>query len=388
MQNRRPNAQNRPLEAVESAFRFISRRWHWLLGGAAAVIAAEIAGAILIAWTGIYDASATSHHSSIAHWFLHFTMRHSVAFHSSDATPPALGDPARILRGAKHYEMTCSPCHGAPDHPALDVTRGMTPPPPPLYDARAKFDPEELHWVVKHGIKMTAMPAWPALQRNDEIWDMVAFLEQLPDLNPDRYGKLVEAKAPFEPAVLQGSMTGCAFCHGADGGGRGGAFPRIAGLSAGYIEKSLQAFKDGSRPSGFMLPVARAMTDQQMKEAAQYFSAMPRNPSSKDSYSSELLQRGAQIARPELALSAPACLTCHVQQDASRASDVPNLAGQSAWYLADQLRLFRSGVRAGSDAARVMARYARELSDNDIEAVSAYLSTLQPSTAAAAAANP
>ncbi|WP_072396281.1 c-type cytochrome [Hyphomicrobium sp. CS1GBMeth3] len=357
---------------------FVQQYWRSLLLSLAAFVTATVIGAIFVAWIGIYNVGATSPHSPIVTWFLHFTMRHSVAFHSSEKVLPALDDPSRILRGAKKYELTCSPCHGAPDHPPLAVTRGMTPPPPPLLSVGNIFAPNELFWLVKHGIKMTAMPSWPALQRDDEIWDMVAFLQKLPQLNTERYRELVGAHPPFAPKVSQGSVTACAFCHGADGNGLGGVFPKIAGLNAKYIEVSLRAFRDGTRPSGYMLPVAEVMTDEDIKTAAVFFSGQSRTSSPSSNYSRELLQRGAQIARSELAIHAPACLTCHVKQDVLRAPGVPNVVGQSAWYLADQLRLFRTGVRSESHNARVMARYARRLPERDIEAVSAYLSTLEP----------
>jgi hypothetical protein len=50
---------------------------------------------------------------------------------------------------------------------------------PPVIPAR---QPDELFYIVKHGIKFTGMPAWPAQQRDDERWAMVAFLRRLPDL--------------------------------------------------------------------------------------------------------------------------------------------------------------------------------------------------------------
>jgi mono/diheme cytochrome c family protein len=49
--------------------------------------------------------------------------------------------------------------------------------------------------VIKHGIKMSAMPAWGASHDDATIWSMVAFLQKLPDLSPAQYKDIV-AKAP------------------------------------------------------------------------------------------------------------------------------------------------------------------------------------------------
>ena len=70
----------------------------------------------------------------------------------------------------------------------------MTPHPPDLTSTIPGYEPEELFYVVKHGVKFTGMPAWPALQRDDEVWAMVAFLQILPRLNRAAYRELIAAR--------------------------------------------------------------------------------------------------------------------------------------------------------------------------------------------------
>ena len=55
----------------------------------------------------------------------------------------------------------------------------------------SRWNPEELLYLVKHGIKFTGMPAWTALQRDDEVWAVVAFLRALPGMDADDYARLV-----------------------------------------------------------------------------------------------------------------------------------------------------------------------------------------------------
>jgi len=70
----------------------------------------------------------------------------------------------------------------------------MNPKPPILAEGPAG-DPREDFWIIKHGIKMTGMPAWGVTHSDEEIWNIVAVLQQLPRLSPAAYQALV-AKAP------------------------------------------------------------------------------------------------------------------------------------------------------------------------------------------------
>lgn len=360
------------------------RLFGFLLAAFGAVVALLAAGAIFIAWLGVYDVAASSGHSTLVGWFLHFTMRHSVAAHATRETPPQLDDRRRIISGAEHFLTECTPCHGSPETPPARIVLSMTPPPPPLYGAKSDFTPDELHWIVKHGIKMTAMPAWLAPQRDDEIWAMVAFLNQLP-MTKDKFQALVgvdqkSVTVPFEhqkaSSVTPTSVLNtCARCHGNDGNGRGGIFPKLAGLGDIYIQNSLRAYREGARPSGFMQPMAKSLSDQEMSEAASYFSRLPRQPTVPDKPSDALRERGARLANGT-GNGGPSCVVCHLMEQ--KESAVPSLTGQSKAYLADQLRLFRSGVRTGTHSARIMARFAQNLSDNDIDALAAYFASLRP----------
>ena len=148
----------------------------------------------------------------------------------------------------------------------------MTPPPPPLGKEVAEWDPAELFYIVKHGIKFTGMPAWPAEHRDDEIWAVVAFLQKPPSLDGESYRRLVEGEpqavtgAPIEHVLPSESIRplirqNCSRCHGHDGNGRGtGAFPKLAGQKPEYLFASLAAYASGARNSGIMEPIAAALT--------------------------------------------------------------------------------------------------------------------------------
>ena len=86
----------------------------------------------------------------------------------------------------------CSLCHLAPGMKRTEISRGLYPRAPEL---RRKSDltPAEQFWVVKHGLKMTGMPAWGVTHDDELLWDVVAFLQKLPELTADQYQTLVKS---------------------------------------------------------------------------------------------------------------------------------------------------------------------------------------------------
>ncbi|MGN6159166.1 MAG: c-type cytochrome [Devosia sp.] len=232
----------------------------------------------LVAWSGVYDVSARSLHPEPVAWLLHFVMKRSVAHEAAQLQVPNLDDPALIAKGAAHFMSGCASCHGAPGQVPSPIARSLYPTPPPLYSAAAQFSPSELFWIVRNGIKMTAMPSWPVADRDDEIWPMVAFIEKLPGLKTADYLNLAGQLPPTQ-FLPQSAMPGfvvaqCSRCHGADGGGRGGIFPKLTGLSSSQIETDLKAYRDGDRKSGFMQPVVADMSDEAIKQAADYYAGL------------------------------------------------------------------------------------------------------------------
>jgi cytochrome c553 len=352
-----------------------------LLGGGVAVV---LLGGLFI-WSGLFDVAATSKHPWPVAWLLHYAMERSVAFHARDRETPDLDDEALLLRGATHYASGCAPCHGAPGELASPIAQQMTPVPPGLYSAGRDFTPGQLFWIIKNGIKMTAMPAWPARGRDDEIWAMVAFVRHLPDYNTAAFGRLTGRAGGANllsgrPSASAGqadsfNAAACAGCHGADGDGRQGAFPRIAGLSSGYIAAALRHFRDGSRPSGFMQPVAAALSDSEITEAATYFASQrPKG----------LAETSQAVTAPSTdagAVAAQPCRSCHSHEATRRDPTAPDLAGQPNRYLAEQFSLLRSGERPVSSPE---VRAAHQQDDSQLDALAAYLSGLAPCGAAAA----
>jgi cytochrome c553 len=327
-------------------------------------------------------------------WFLQFAKQRSVWTHTLGAEPLSLSEPWLALKGAGHFETACRPCHGAPDLAQPRVARAMTPPPPDLSARVRAFRPEELFYIVKHGIKFTGMPAWPSLHRDDEVRAMVAFLRELPRLDAAGYQRLVHgdavegaSTAPIADLAADSApparvLTTCLRCHGRDGRGREqAASPRLAGQQQGYLLAALAAYARDERASGIMQPIAAGLSPEEMAGLARYYAALPRTTGgSAPAPAAERERAGAAIATRGLpAQGVPACRHCHGPGAAPRNSAYPELAGQFADYLVLQLELLKTGRRGGSPYAHVMARVAGRLTPAQMRDAAAYYASLESS---------
>ena len=87
-----------------------------------------------------------------------------------------------VQAGALAYTKNgCAYCHGEPGVESATFSEGMNPP-PDLRKVVIDLPPWEMFWVIKNGIKMTAMPSFgvdnPPV-RDKKIWAIVSFLKKL-----------------------------------------------------------------------------------------------------------------------------------------------------------------------------------------------------------------
>src|SRR4029077_8090420 len=157
-------------------------------------------------------------------------------------------------------------------------------------------------------------------------------------------------------------------CHNPDGSGNStvGA-PNIAGMKEWYVERELEKFRAGVRGMHFsdvegmrMRPMALSLaTDDDVKAVAHYVETLPPVP-----HTTSL--PGDPKAGEALYAT---CAACHGDNGAGNQDlGAPRIAGVDDWYLATELRKFRSGVRGTSPKdreGRLMRPMARALPDED-----------------------
>ncbi|HSN40782.1 MAG TPA: cytochrome c [Burkholderiales bacterium] len=157
------------------------------------VLIALGAGLGVFAWSGLYNIGADDPHWSMTFRIMQTVRDRSIHVRSESIKVPNLDDPQLILKGAGQYAAMCTGCHLAPGTGNSEIRPGLYPQPPVLWQTRV--DPQDAFWVIKHGIKMSAMPAWGGSHDDPTIWSIVAFLQKLPDMTPQQYKDIV-AKAP------------------------------------------------------------------------------------------------------------------------------------------------------------------------------------------------
>jgi cytochrome c553 len=248
------------------------------------------------------------------------------------------------------------------------------------------------------------------------------------------------------PIVARGrekdGVRACALCHYPNGKGKM-ENAQVAGLSHTYILQQLADFKSGARRSADprkantneMIAIAKALTDAEAAASAAYFASMrwtpwvtvieadeapkvratenglflpiagagpeplgnriievPASPERtnvmRDPRSGFIayVPRGS-IAKGEALVTTGAgkttqCAICH-GDDLQGLANVPGIAGRTASYTARQLYDFKAGTRRGTDAQLMKPVLAR-LNDEDMLAITAYLSSRMPPSSPAA----
>lgn len=168
----------------------------------------------------------------------------------------------------------------------------------------------------------------------------------------------------------------CTACHGEQGRATPeGYFPRIAGKPAGYLFNQLTGFRDGRRFFPEMTFLVERQQDEYLRALAQYFASisLPYPRPVQVQASETALQRGqALVVDGDPQRSIPPCQACHGEQLMGVLPATPALLGLSPDYLIAQLGAWQNGARRALKPD-CMASIVRELSSEDIHAVTAWL---------------
>jgi len=170
------------------------------------VLLAGIAGAFIYA--GAYNVGADAPHWRFVHNTLDTLRERSIARNASGIEAPAdLQDAKRIAAGAGLYAEMCTGCHLGPGLEKTELSQGLYPPAPELALTGLEHTPAQQFWAIKHGIKLSAMPAWGRTHDDELIWDMVAFVRQLPKMSPEQYRAAVESAPASHDEAMEGMPT-------------------------------------------------------------------------------------------------------------------------------------------------------------------------------------
>ena len=172
----------------------------------------------------------------------------------------------------------------------------------------------------------------------------------------------------------------CAACHGQDGNSINTEWPNLAGQNQKYLYEQLLYFKSGERNNVLMMsvtPYLNSISDEEILDIAAYYASQKSNiGQAKDD--PDLLKLGQALYRNgNLEKGIPACTSCHsVYGDGNSQAGFPAIAGQQVGYLISTLKAYRSEERNAGEQALVMQSIAKNLNDQEIDALSNYMHAL------------
>ena len=82
-----------------------------------------------------------------------------------------------------------------------EIGKGLNPQAPDLADAVPAWSPRQLFWIVKNGLKMTGMPSFGKTHDDNQVWNIVAFIEQLPGMSYEQYQEMKQQAGRARPTV-------------------------------------------------------------------------------------------------------------------------------------------------------------------------------------------
>jgi mono/diheme cytochrome c family protein len=123
-----------------------------------------------------------------------------IGSHAPKQENPVQPTAAALSEGARLYEKHCALCHGGAAQRISPLGTKFSPPVPQIVN-RVPDDPDaDFFWIVKHGIRLTAMPGWDGILTDDQMWTVVAFIKHSDTLPP-------EAQAAWKEAAGLGRGT-------------------------------------------------------------------------------------------------------------------------------------------------------------------------------------
>jgi cytochrome c553 len=191
------------------------------------------------------------------------------------AAPTGAQDAAKpdLAKGEQLARQVCVACHGADGNSVAP--------------ANPKLAGQHTNYLYKQLTNFKARGGKRAARENALMAGMVANLSDVDmralaayyaahKLKPAAAGD--KDLAAFGQKIWRGgiadkNVAACAGCHGPDGAGIPGQYPRLAGQFAEYVDAQLKLFRAGGRandPNGMMRGVAARMSDEEIKAVAEY----------------------------------------------------------------------------------------------------------------------
>ena len=171
---------------------------------------------------------------------------------------------------------------------------------------------------------------------------------------------------PAKLAATRVKAQVCFGCHGPDGNSQSPDYPILAGQSWRYIYIELKDFKEGRRSDPQMSPIAADLSRDDMIDLGNFFAAQKQLPI-------KITVDPAKVESGRKTSDSVLCPMCHLGGFVGQ-NEIPRVAGQWPQYIKKQLEDFKAKRRT-NDAGN-MTSVAHTLSDDDIDNIAQYITTL------------
>ena len=152
--------------------------------GIAATLAAFTLGGWVYLRLGYGDVRANIPPSWLESQLATTAVNASAARHAPQQQNPIAPTEANLLDGARLYRDKCADCHGRPDNPVSDYGASFYPRAPQFVKAHPRLSENGEFYLIKNGVRRSAMPAWGNIMADSEIWQVVTFLNHMDNLPP------------------------------------------------------------------------------------------------------------------------------------------------------------------------------------------------------------
>jgi mono/diheme cytochrome c family protein len=160
-------------------------------------------GVVWVTRMGLVKVQADQPPSSLERWFLGGASDASVERHAPKERNPVPATEENIVAGAQLYVNHCAGCHGTPSNPNSPLAHSFDPPVPRFFMHAPDMPENQNFYVAKHGLRFTGMPAWDKTLSDQQIWEIVTFMSNIPKLSPAAKKVLQpgSSAAPSPPAA-------------------------------------------------------------------------------------------------------------------------------------------------------------------------------------------
>lgn len=153
------------------------------IAGVVITLLALAAGAYVSVVNGWIPANADGQPSFLEKWAAHSSLRATIKREMPTAPVPIPLNNENLIKGVHLYATNCAVCHGASDGTPSNIALGLFQHAPQLARHGVTDDPEgKIYWFVKHGVRLTGMPAFGGALTEEQMWQIVLFLKHMDTL--------------------------------------------------------------------------------------------------------------------------------------------------------------------------------------------------------------